>query len=312
MRICLIATVLNEAESIDAFLSAIDSQSKPVDEVVIVDGGSVDGTKDHLEAWAEGRDDVKIVSAPGANIATGRNLAIEQARSDAIAVTDAGAAPDPGWLDAITAPLVAGEADVVMGFYRGDPRSTFEMAQDCLNLPDADEVDPSKFMPSSRSVAFRRDIWERAGGYPTWLDIGEDMYFNFAVLKTGAARVFAPGAVVRWRMRPTFKSFVVQYYRYARGDAIAGMYPRRHAIRFAAYTVAAAALVLTRPYPALIVAPVIGGAVWMRRPFIRASSRARGKRAAVMAMLPFMHVAMDLAKMAGYLAGRARRLKGRT
>ena len=44
---------------------------------------------------------------------------------------------------------------------------------------------------------------------------------------------FAPEAVVRWRLRPTLSATWLQYFRYARGDARAGMLPRapRAAVR---------------------------------------------------------------------------------
>ena len=63
---------------------------------------------------------------------------------------------------------------------------------------------------------------------------------------------FAPDAVVRWTLRPDLRSTWLQYYRYGRGDAQAGMYPERHALRFGVYAGAAAALVSERRWPKVL------------------------------------------------------------
>ncbi len=51
MRVSVIATVLNEAGSIDLLLDSLAGQTRPPDEVVIVDGGSSDGTRGRLREY---------------------------------------------------------------------------------------------------------------------------------------------------------------------------------------------------------------------------------------------------------------------
>jgi glycosyltransferase involved in cell wall biosynthesis len=305
VRISLISTLLNEAAGLNEMLAAIDSQTRAPDEVVIVDGGSTDGSLEILQAWANGRPEIRVESRRGANISAGRNAAIRLATGEVIAVTDFGCILDPGWLAALAAGFKEAGADVVMGFYTPDPRSRFERIVACLNLPDASEVDPDKFMPSSRSVAFRKTVWEKAGGYPEWLAIGEDMYFNFRVLDTGARRVFAPDALVRWRLRPDLRSTLRQYFRYGEGDGRAGMYPRRHALRFGTYAGAAGFLGVASRRPALLAAVPVAVGVRMAPAYRRAVKRLDSAEAAMaLAALPVLELLIDLAKMAGYVSGR--------
>src|SRR5262249_51407750 len=148
-----------------------------------VDGGSRDGTLDVLNAWSAGRASATVLSAPGANIATGRNTAIAHTTAGIIAVSDAGCVLGPDWLGRLAAPL--GDVDVAMGYYVPLCVTWFERMSTCLTVPDATEIVPGSFMPSSRSVAFRRTVWEDVNGYPEWLDVGEDMFFNFAVVRAG-------------------------------------------------------------------------------------------------------------------------------
>ncbi|MGH2772045.1 MAG: hypothetical protein ACRDIU_02755, partial [Actinomycetota bacterium] len=156
----------------------------------------------------------------------------------------------------------------------------------------------------SRSVAFPKTVWEAVHGYPEWLEVGEDMFLNFTVRTARLKRAFAPKAIVRWRMRPGLRSFMRQYYHYARGDSLGGMYMYRHAARFFAYIAFAALAPLWLIAPIWLLFPAALGAVWLRRPFRRAFRRLSlpGALGALVA-LPVLEVLMDLAKMAGYLTG---------
>lgn len=306
MRVCLVATVRNEAATLPEWIDSVSAQTRQPDEVIVVDGGSTDGSWELLEKWAADVPLVRLILRAGANISEGRNTAIAAATCEAIAVTDAGCTLDEAWLEHLAGTLEAG-ADVAMGFYEPDARSELQRLIGCLNLPDAWEIDPLRFMPSSRSVAFRRTVWEQAGGYPEWLPVGEDMYFDFAVLQAGASRVFVPQAIVRWRLRSTLEATARQYYRYGEGDGIAGMYPGRHALRFATYAAAAgalAALGARRFLPVALLAVVVR----MRPAYRRALRRLRPEQLPVaLVALPALETLLDLSKMAGYLPGLGKR-----
>jgi len=186
-QVSVIATVLNEAQSIEALLDSLLRQTRPPDEVVIVDGGSTDGTLGRVEGFGRATDlSLKVLSLPGCNISQGRNLAIGTARGPLIAATDAGVRLEDDWLEELLAPFGKDDPpDVVGGFFVSAPESTFELALGAVTLPTVGEIDPARFYPSSRSIAFRREAWEAIGGYPEWLDYCEDLLFDFALLDAG-------------------------------------------------------------------------------------------------------------------------------
>ncbi|HEV8681886.1 MAG TPA: glycosyltransferase [Actinomycetota bacterium] len=307
MKISLVATVKDAGEHVAAFLQSVRAQGRPPDEVVIVDGGSIDGTRETLRSAT----DVTLIESPGANIARGRNMAIRAAAHDVIAVSDADCVLGPDWLAHLERALEDG-ADVAMGFYRPIARSFFEACAAAVSVRDEDEVDPDRFMPSSRSIAFRRESFERVGGYPEWLEIGEDMYLNHRFRELDARMEFVPRAVAYWRIRPTPAAMWRQYYRYAEGDGLGGMHPERHAIRLGVYGLLAGALLARRRGPLALLGAA--GALYARRPLRRAfrllPARPVERAAAVVAVPALMAVA-DAARMAGYLAGLRRRVAGR-
>ena len=107
-----------------------------------------------------------------------------------------------------------------------------------------------------------------------------------------------------WRVRPTLRETWRQYERYARGDSTAGMYPERHALRFAAYGALAASTLTRSRWP--LAAAALAGAVYARRPLRRAWTRFAGRsgtRVASLAAVPGAMAFIDAAKMWGYTRG---------
>jgi glycosyltransferase involved in cell wall biosynthesis len=308
VKVSLISTVKNGGPAVAEFLASVRGQTRSPDEVLIVDGGSRDETLGILRAAS----DVTLIESPGSNIAEGRNLAIRAATHDVIAVSDADCTLAPDWLRLLTAAVENG-ADVAMGFYRPVYRSFFEACSAAVSLPEEHQVNPARFMPSSRSIAFRRETFENAGGYPEWLDIGEDMYLNHRFRQLGARMDFVGNAVAHWRVRPTLAATWRQYYRYARGDGVGGMHTARHSLRFAVYGSAALAILTKRRRMLLTLGAAAG---WYASGKIRRALRLlpdrRPQRFGAVAVVPALMLLADTAKMAGYLAGRRARARSRT
>ena len=283
------------------------------------DGGSRDDTLAILKQYAD-RLPLRVVSAPGANISLGRNTAIRAAAGEVVAVTDAGVWLEIGWLAELLAaggwegePAAASGPALAAGFYKSDPANTFEAALGATTLPDEPEINPARFLPSSRSVAFLKRAWEAVGGYPEWLNFSEDVVFDLAVRQRLGPFAFAPRAVAHFRPRPSLRAFARQYFNYARGDGRANLWPRIHFIRYFTYLVAAPLGL----YAALTVSPwlwLVGGLAalaYIRRPVQRLRRSGRLSPAAL-AWVPIIRVTGDLAKMAGYPAGLWQRVRDKT
>ncbi|GAA3896119.1 glycosyltransferase [Leifsonia kafniensis] len=310
----LIMTLLNEASGIETFLQSLTTQTVLPSEIVIVDGGSTDSTLSILRAWQPPSGVTLVLEElPGAGISQGRNRAIELASFEKILVTDAGTQVNSDWVEKILAGLES--AEVASGFFEPLAGTFFSTLIAAVITPTITEIDPEKFLPSSRSIGFSTKAWRRGGKYPEWLDYCEDLIFDIAMRDAGVTFRFVPDAIVRWEGRPSFTAFAKQYYRYARGDGKAQLWARRHAIRYGAYLGGLALVVL-----ALVASPFwwialgAGFFIYMSQPFRRVLFFRNTVGAAwpgAILLAPFVVVLGDVSKMLGYPAGLVWRRKNR-
>ena len=233
-HVSVVATVLNEAEDIGGLVSTLTGQTRAAAEVIVVDGGSTDGTWEWLVAARERyptlvaiRDESCSLKYSPGPIARGRNVAIRAAASDVIACADAGCTYGPDWLGRLTAPILEGGAEYALG------GSCIDVADatvwDIASAPffgvklSADEPTKSS---TARSMAFKKELWERVGGFPETVFFGEDTLFDQRVRAT-VTPAFAERAKAVYRPRYTFQSAVRQLARYAIADGAMGVRPAR-------------------------------------------------------------------------------------
>lgn len=310
--ISLVCTVRDEADNITELIDSMLAQSLSPDEIVINDCQSRDATPQIITGYIATGAPIRLVRG-GHNIPSGRNNAIRHARGAIIACTDAGLRLDPHWLERITAPIRQDIADVVGGFFRPAPRSLFELALGATNYREAEEIDPARFLPFGKSCAFRREAWEQAGGYPEWANHCEDVLFALALKRLGFRFAFAPDALVFFRPRSSLTAFARQYYFYARGDGVAGLWTLRHAVRYATYSVAAMLLLASRRHPWALALIAAGVGAYVHTPLWRLHRRAPALDATgtlrVALLIPVIRLVGDVAKMIGYPVGVAQRLR---
>jgi glycosyltransferase involved in cell wall biosynthesis len=312
--VSLVCTVRNEVATIGNLMRSIAAQTVRPREVIFVDGGSRDGTQLHIEWW-HGRlgCPLRLIDAPGAGIARGRNIAIAATRAPIIAVTDAGVRLECDWLERLTDPFTDTTVNSVGGFFLPDARTTFEIAMGATVLPTPGDIDPSTFLPSSRSIAFRRAVWETVGGYPEWLDYCEDLVFDLRAREHCGGIAFEPDAIVHFRPRGSLRAFWHQYFRYARGDGRANLWAKRHAIRYATYASATTLLFARKRSKIAWPFTFAAALLCIRRPMQRLipaiTDLPPTQRAVAVAWVPIIRVVGDLAKMTGYPVGLVWRVR---
>ena len=105
LSISVVIITLNRAEWLKDALTSLTRQSRQPDEVVVVDNGSKDHTKDVVLSF-RGRLNIKYVYEPIRGIPHARNASIRNATGDIIASIDDDCVADENWLKQIEIPFI--------------------------------------------------------------------------------------------------------------------------------------------------------------------------------------------------------------
>jgi glycosyltransferase involved in cell wall biosynthesis len=123
VKLSVLIPVYNEAHTIDQILRLVSEV--PIEkEILVVDDGSSDGTREILRRW-DGNAGVRVILHPR-NLGKGRAIAtaIAEARGDILVIQDADLEYDPAEYPVLLRPIEAGRADVVYGSrFRGGPEN---------------------------------------------------------------------------------------------------------------------------------------------------------------------------------------------
>jgi glycosyltransferase involved in cell wall biosynthesis len=228
--VSVVVTELNEIQDIGRVVSSLLGQVPPAAEVIVIDGGSTDGTWEWLEAAAAKdsrlvaiRDETCSLKFSAGPVSRGRNVAIKAAKSQIIACADAGCTYAPDWLQNLTAPLLAGEAEYALGGSCLDASgcTVWDVASAPFFSIRLSPTEPTKSC-TARSMAFTKELWERIGRFPEQVLVGEDTLFDLEARRL-TDPAFIANAKAHYRPGNTFRSASHQMARYAISDGQAGV-----------------------------------------------------------------------------------------
>ena len=219
----LVSTVFNEKKRIDKTIDDLRNQTLQPAEIIITDAGSTDGTYEALIEWQRHSTvPVVVLQQKGCNVAEGRNIAIKKASHDLIASTDFGCRFHPDWLKSLMSPFADNTVKATGGAFSViEPDIDTLPAKAAYILSDGYHVDIAHdgFIPSSRSIAYYKNIFEKAGGYPEWLTLaGDDTTFGKVVKSLGVVFHQVKEPYVYWGRHKVAKAYVKEAFRYGLGD----------------------------------------------------------------------------------------------
>lgn len=227
--VSVVIPVRNEAAALPRLFDSLAAQTFQAAEIVVIDGGSSDATAECVRAFAENDPRIRFVEAGPATPGRGRNVGIAAARHDWIALTDAGAWPEPRWLaELVAAAEREPDAMIVYGNYEPVIDTFFAgCAALAYVAPKRNTIAGAVRGPSTASLLLARELWELVGGFPDWR-AGEDLVFMERVAERGVPIAWAPGATVWWQMQPSLASTFRRFVLYSRHNVWAGLQNRWH------------------------------------------------------------------------------------
>ncbi|MFJ9901059.1 glycosyltransferase [Streptomyces sp. NPDC091280] len=215
--VSVVIPVRNGALTLPAQLRALASQTRTAPwEVLVVDNGSTDATREVAEKARPDLPNLRIVDAherPGESYA--RNRGIAAAHGDFIAFCDADDVADPGWLAALVE--AAPDADLIGGSL--DSSVLSPMYSDEQPVPMTEQTD---FLPFARGAncAAWKDVLTTIGGWDeNYRGGGEDMDLSWRAHLCGYRVGYAHDARMHYRLRTELTALARQKWNYGRSGA---------------------------------------------------------------------------------------------
>lgn len=203
--VSIIVTVRNEVQSITQLLNALSRLDYPEYEVVLIDDGSTDGTRESIRSHPLADSAILRLVTVGSDtdplgIGASRNRGVEKAKNGVIAFTDADCRPEPDWLSNLVPDL--SKYDVVGGRIRpiedGRLIQEYESFHSSLDMgPRATPVkrdSTTPYLPTANLVGHTA-VFEKHP-FPE-RNVAEDVAVSWEALSSGFGLVYNPEGLVK-------------------------------------------------------------------------------------------------------------------
>jgi threonine dehydrogenase-like Zn-dependent dehydrogenase/glycosyltransferase involved in cell wall biosynthesis len=226
-EISIVVRAFNEEKHLPALLDSIDSQNHRSYEVVLVDSGSYDRTREIAEERG-----VRVIRISSQDFTFGfsLNVGIEAAQGDFIAIVSAHTIPtDADWLENLIAPLRADDVAMTYGRQLGVVESKFSEAEDFDYSfgPKPREDTPRRIQANNACSAIRKSLWERKNFNPVLTGL-EDADWAAHWLNDGKRVVYVPDAAIKHIHEESWSQVRRRYFREAVAARRMGGLGRRH------------------------------------------------------------------------------------
>lgn len=268
--VSVIVPARNEERSVGGTLDSLRAQDYPNLQIIVIDGGSTDGTADVVRAHMAADPRVELVDNPRQITPAALNVGVAHARGPWLVRMDAHSTVEPGYVSRAVARLREGRWGGVGGRKDGDAQtpsgkaiaaalgSRFGVGGSVYHHGVVEqEVDHIPF------GAYPTELVRQLGGWDERLITNQDYEFDYRLRLRGERLLFDPELRIAWQSKETVREFYRQYNRYGKGKVdVARLHPRslrpRHLIPplLVPWLVAAGATALVRPrIGAAMVAP---------------------------------------------------------
>lgn len=200
MKISIITAVFNNLNTVAAALDSVLSQSHSDSELVVIDGGSTDGTLDRISSYADRL--AVFVSERDGGIYEALNKGIRLSTGDVVGFLHSDdLLADDTVLQRVAAAFADPSVDAVYGdlvyVSRGDPSHIVRRWKaGAFNVKQL----PWGWMPPHPTFYVRRELYERLGQFDTSYRIAADYDCMLRFLMSGVNVAYIPELLVKMRV----------------------------------------------------------------------------------------------------------------
>jgi len=224
--VSLVVPCRNEERHIGACLDSLLENGYPVDrlEILVVDGSSDDGTRTLVTAAAWTHSSVRLLENPRRITPAALNIGLAQAHGSVIMLIGAHSTYPRGYIRSLVDELDASGADGVGGTCTTCPGAdTAVAAAIAVALAHPFGVGNSWFRIGTREPrwvdtvpfgCYRRDVFDRIGGFDEELVRNQDDEFNLRLLRRGGRLLLVPAVASRYYARASLGQLARMYYQY--------------------------------------------------------------------------------------------------
>lgn len=212
IMISVIIPVYNGGKTIARCLSALLEQSKKPGEIIVVDDGSKDNTRETVKKFGG----VVLLEQEHKGPASARNLGAKKAKGEILLFTDTDCVPDKNWVLEMTEPFKNREIAGVQGRYKTDQKGLIARF---VQLEIEDRYDRMRKRENidfigSYAAAYRKDILLKFGGFDESFPMasGEDPEISFKLAAAGHKMVFNEKAIVYHNHVSTLRGYMRQKF----------------------------------------------------------------------------------------------------
>ncbi|MBT60068.1 MAG: hypothetical protein CMA63_00765 [Euryarchaeota archaeon] len=220
---------------VDGCLKALSEQTYRPMEIIAVDDGSTDGSKERLLRWHDEKADIpiRVLTQEAKGLSAGRQYAVTEARGEWVAITDIDVRCEQDWIANMVKEM--NPVDTVEQVVAVTGRTVFEHAEDIVSRVRSVEI-ATKYRSRPRrtslangpcSMFHRKSLIDIGGFNPEWYH-AEDMEVSLRLIENGGTIVYAPNAVVHHVPEVKASRFLSKRRRDARAHMrIVRTFPRR-------------------------------------------------------------------------------------
>ena len=219
-KVSVIVCAYNGERTMDHCLDSLETLNYPNYEVVVVNDGSTDRTREIAERYAY----IRLINQENEGLSAARNVGLRAATGDIIAYTDCDCMADPDWLTHLVARFLSSDFGAVGGPNLPPPDRS--LVANCVAVsPGApthvlldDEV--AEHIPGC-NMAFRREALEAINGFdPVFRAAGDDVDLCWRLQNKGYKIGFSAAAVVWHFRRNTVRDYIKQQQGYGKAEAL--------------------------------------------------------------------------------------------